>query len=161
MREIVQSSPAVYVGSCNSTRKMVQDFLRKACNSLDIANLHFPRPLLSGNSESHLQICQYLKNKFGSSTLDFSTAPQRQIQSEFDSDLVKYLLNTASLRDKARLNSISTSYAGAWFGAVPNSNLGLSMSPREFVIAVRLCLGIKMFPSLPASACLVQLLSAH
>ena len=46
LREAVQSSPAAYVGSCNSTCKMVQDFLKKACNSLDIANLRFLRPLL-------------------------------------------------------------------------------------------------------------------
>ena len=68
LREAVQSSPAAYVGSCNSTRKMVQDFLKKACNSLDISNLHFSRPLPSGDSESHLQICHCF------STLDFSIA---------------------------------------------------------------------------------------
>ena len=130
---------------------MVQDFLKKACNSLNITNLHFSRPLVSGDYESHLQICHYLKSKHGSSTLDFSTAAQRQIQSEFDSDLVKYLLNTASLQDRARLHSISTSHAGAWLRAIPNFNLGLSMSPHEFVIAVRLWLGIKMFPSSPAT----------
>ena len=81
LREAVQSSPAAYVGSCNSSRKMVQDFLKKACNSLNIANLHFSRPLPSGDPESHLQICHYLKSKHGSSTLDFSTATQQQIQS--------------------------------------------------------------------------------
>ena len=102
LREVVQSSPAAFVGSSNSTCKMVQDFLKKNWNSLDIANLHFSRPLLSGDSESHLQICHYLKSKHCSSTLDFSTATQRQIQSEFDSELVKYLLNTASVRDRER-----------------------------------------------------------
>ena len=77
LREAVQSSPAAYVGSCSSTSKMVQDFLKKACNSLDIANLHFSRPLLSGDSESHLQICRSLsENKHGSSTLEFSTTTQ-------------------------------------------------------------------------------------
>ena len=157
LREAVQASPAAYVESCNSTRKMVQDFLKKACNLLNIANLHFSRPLLSGDSESHLQICHYLKSKHGSSTLDFSTATQRQIQSEFDSDLVKYLLNTANLRDRARLNSISTSHAGAWLRAIPNSNLGLSMSPHEFVIAVRLW---DQDVSFTSGICLVQL-SAH
>ena len=125
---------------------MVQDFLKKACNSLDVAYLHFSRPLLSGDSES-----QYLKNEHISSTLDFSTATQQQIQSEFDLDLVKYLLKIAILRDRTHLNSISTSHAGAWLRAIPNSNLGLSMSPHEFVIAVRLWLGIKRFLLLPAS----------
>ncbi len=43
LREAVQSSPIAYIGSCNSTRKIVQYFLKKACNSLDIANLHFSR----------------------------------------------------------------------------------------------------------------------
>ena len=52
LREAVQSSPAAYIGSCNSTRKMVQDFLKKACNSLDIANLRFSSPLLSGDYEN-------------------------------------------------------------------------------------------------------------
>ena len=76
LREAVQSSPAAYVGSYSSTRKMVQDFLKKVCNSLNIANLHFSRPLLSGDSKSHLQICHYLKSKSCSSTLDFSTVTQ-------------------------------------------------------------------------------------
>ena len=66
LREAVQSSQAPYVGSCNSTRKMVQDFLKKACNLLNIAHLHFFRLLLSGDSESHFQICHYLKSKHGS-----------------------------------------------------------------------------------------------
>ena len=46
---------------------------------------------------------------------------------------------------------ISTSYAGSWLWAIPNSNLGFSMSPHKFVIAVRHWLGIKMFASPPAS----------
>ena len=31
LREAVQFAPAAYARSCNSTRKMVQDFLEKAC----------------------------------------------------------------------------------------------------------------------------------
>ena len=65
--------------------------------------------------------------------------------------IVKFLLNTASQQNRVCLNSISASHAEAWLRATPNSNLGLSMSPHEFVIAIRLSLGIKMFPSPPAS----------
>ena len=105
---------------------MVQDFQKKDLQLTEYCKFTFPKALLSGDSESHLQICHYLKSKHGFSTLDFSTATQRQTQSELDSDLAKYLLNTASLRDSSRLNSISTSHAGAWLRAIPNPNLGLS-----------------------------------
>ena len=151
LREAVKSAPAAYVGSCNSTKLLVQDFVRKACNSLASTNVPVPTSLLLEESESYLQSCSFLKNEHSHLLLDFNNSTQRQIQSKLDADLFNCLLNNASLRDRARLNSISTPHAGAWLRAIPNPNLGLSMLSHEFVISIRLWLGIKMFPSPPTS----------
>ena len=57
----------------------------------------------------------------------------------------------SSVRDRARLNTISSAYAGAWLRAVPNLNLGLSMLQHEFIVAIRIWLGIALFPDPPDS----------
>ena len=49
------------------------------------------------------------------------------------------------------MNAISAQHGGAWLQALPNSNLGLAMPSREFIIALRVWLGIGIFPSSPNS----------
>ena len=61
-------------------------------------------------------------------------------------DLLK---ESCSIRDKARLNTISEPHAGAWLTAIPNPNLGLAISRHEFTIAVHLWLGRPLFSSPP------------
>ncbi len=51
-----------------------------------------------------------------------------------------------SLRDQARLKAVTTPHSGAWLRAIPNRSLGLAMSPRQFVVALRFRLGIAVFP---------------
>ena len=55
-----------------------------------------------------------------------------------------------SLRDQARLKAISSPHSGGWLRAIPNCSLGLAMTPK-FVIALRLRLGISVFPNIPNS----------
>ena len=45
-----------------------------------------------------------------------------------------------------------TPHVGSWLVAIPNFNIGLVMSPSEFMVAVRIHLGIPFFPFPPASA---------
>ena len=47
------------------------------------------------------------------------------------------------------MNAISTPHSGSWLPALPNTNLGLVMSWEEFLVALRLRLGIAVFPSPP------------
>ena len=51
-------------------------------------------------------------------------------------------MDSVSIRDRARLNTTGTTSAGAWLRAIPNPNLGLSMSQHEFV---KVWLGIPIF----------------
>ena len=77
-------------------------------------------------------------------------ASQKSIQRALDLHSFHSLKGSLPLRDQARLNTISSS-VGSWLRAIPNPNLGRAMLPQEFVIAVRLWLGIKLFPSSPQS----------
>ena len=63
-----------------------------------------------------------------------------------DFDLLK---ESCSIKDKARLNTISEPHAGAWLTAIPNPNVGLAMSRHEFRIAVHLWFGLPLFFSPP------------
>ena len=56
-------------------------------------------------------------------------------------------MDSASIRDRARLNTPGTISAGAWLRAIPNTNLSLSMSQHEFVLVVKVWLGIPIFPT--------------
>ena len=73
---------------------------------------------------------------------------QCQLQSHFDTSVLIRLKSVSSLRDQARLSTLAIAHTGAWHRATPNPKLGLSMSREEFVIAVRVFLGIPLF-SLP------------
>ena len=58
------------------------------------------------------------------------------------------------MRNRARLNrlnTISSAYAGAWPWAVSNQNLGISILQHGFIIAIRIWLGIPLFPDSPES----------
>ena len=70
---------------------------------------------------------------------------QHQLQLLLDSALWSSLKDSASLRDRARPNTISGQQTGAWLRAVSNPNLGLSMPKREFSVALRIWLGIPIF----------------
>ena len=49
------------------------------------------------------------------------------------------------------MNAVSAQHAGAWLWALPNPNLGLTMPSREFIIALRVWLGVGIFTSSPNS----------
>ena len=79
------------------------------------------------------------------------SAPLHALQLQVDNCSYEALKLSCTLRDQARLNTISEPHAGAWLRAVPNPNLGLAMSRHEFSIAVRLWLGITLFPAHPSA----------
>ena len=66
-----------------------------------------------------------------------------------------------TIRDQARLRAVahssvahSSGVSSGWLKAIPQPTLGLAFSPHEFVIAVRLWLGVPLFPLLPLCTCL-------
>ena len=72
---------------------------------------------------------------------------KRPVNILLDSRLWSHLRESASIRDRARINTLTAQHAGAWLRAIPNRNLGLAMPSREFRVALRFRLGISMFPS--------------
>ena len=151
LREAVATSGAAFIASCNSIRVLSQDFLRQASESAMAPDSSMSTPCTSFSGESVAYI--HLLNSVGNSQLPFDvlSATQRQLQSHVNSKLFNSLQENASIREKARLNTISSEHAGAWLRAIPNPHLGLTMSPHEFIIAVRIWLGIPLFPSPPDS----------
>ena len=84
-------------------------------------------------------------------TLDLNTASQQSIQKQIHYNVFNSLMENGSLRNKARLNTTLSNHAGAWLWALPNSNLGLTIPPHEFVNAIRTWLDIAMFLLPPSS----------
>ena len=83
--------------------------------------------------------------------IDFKASELREFQVVLDSSLLRKINVESNLRDKARLNSVSAKHSEAWLTAIPNQKLGLVMSPQEFMFALRMWLGISVFPSPPSS----------
>ena len=49
-------------------------------------------------------------------------------------------------RGKARMNSLAMQHAGDWLNTVPVRALGLHLRPREFTVAVKYRLGVRVYP---------------
>ena len=56
-------------------------------------------------------------------------------------------------RGKARMNSLAMQHAGDWLNMVPVRALGLYLRPREFTVAVKYRLGVRVYPE--AGPCIV------
>jgi hypothetical protein len=56
------------------------------------------------------------------------------------------LFDSASLRDKVRLQSEGERHAGAWLNVVPNQNLGLRFGKGEFPLLLNFHLGVPLLP---------------
>ena len=55
------------------------------------------------------------------------------------------LFDSASIRDKARLNSLASDHAGAWLQALPMPTMGLAIPAREFRVLLRHTLGLPIY----------------
>jgi hypothetical protein len=56
------------------------------------------------------------------------------------------LFDSASLRDKVRLQAEGEKHAGAWLNVVPNENLGLHFGKGEFQLLLNFHLGVPILP---------------
>ena len=73
---------------------------------------------------------------------------QNNLQAVLDDSLFKQLVSSSTIRDQARMCALSHSSgtSSGWLKALPQPALGLAISPHDFVIALRLWLGIPLFP---------------
>ena len=71
---------------------------------------------------------------------------QGKIQEELDnSAFVNLLGKQSSIREKARLQSLSLPQSGVWLSAAPIPALGLHLSSNEFRVALKYRLGVKLY----------------
>ena len=79
---------------------------------------------------------------------------QSSLQAQLDSNCYRALISGSNIRDRARLTAIAESTeTSGWLRAVPIDSLGLTMAGPEFIISLRVWLGIDIFPTSPASLC--------
>ena len=155
LRGAVRMPSSAFIDSCNSVRSLCSHLLPTT-------------PLL----EESVPNSNYLSTDFSAfpeesaakdhirslvpdslDTIDLTSSSQCDLQRLLDTKLSTTILEKASLRDRARLNTISAHHARTWLRAIPNPNLSLAMPQREFIIAVRTWLGIPFFPPPPSSKC--------
>ena len=143
LREAQRTSSIAFISSCNRSRDLVSRFL----HATSVEEL--PGCRIDGESNAKEEFLQ----KFGTveSSCNIDSPSQHALQLQVDNGSYEALKLSCTLRDQARLNTISEPHAGAWLRAVPNPNLGLAMSRHEFSIAARLWLGITLFPAHPSA----------
>ena len=80
---------------------------------------------------------------------------QHSLSQEIDSHSFKDLLESANIRNKARLNSLSLPHAGDWLDVIPSPALNLNLNTRSFAAAVCYRLGLPVTTPKPchASSC--------
>ena len=85
----------------------------------------------------------------------FASTSQTTLQSVIDDQTYANVLSQYSIRDRTRLLALSDSsgLACAWLRALPSPKLGLALSPAEFVVAVRIWLGIPVFSEADSVLC--------
>ena len=89
----------------------------------------------------------HLSYENNSANLNSSSNSQKSLQAQIDNKSLSLLRDIYSLRDQARLNTISSTYAGVWIKAIPNEKLSLELQKHDFITSITIWLGIPIFPS--------------
>ena len=133
---------AAYLGSCSANKYLVCQLLV----------LEFTRDFMLVGEVIARRTFLHLS---ASTTFDFSLATQTILQSTLDDLTYSNLLSQYSIRDRARLLALSdpSGYACAWLQVFPSPQLGLAIPPAEFVVALRLWLGIPVLSETSLSFC--------
>ena len=110
-----------------------------------VASYTSSQPLLKARrGEATTELLEGCGQKFPSLQIDLAAAAR----------LVDATARLDSLREEARLASLSLPYAGTWLNVVPRSALGLHLRGPEFTTAVKYRLGAEIFSSAgPCPAC--------
>ena len=70
---------------------------------------------------------------------------QRRLSNPITTKQRLQLLETANVRDRARLTSLAAEHAGAWLQASPLPSMGLAIPAREFRVLLRHTLGLPIY----------------
>ena len=139
LRESVLSSPAAFLGSCNSTHDLASTLL-----SIDVS---FPDEGAAAAVFSDFP-----------SDCSISSVSQQNLQAFLDQRLFGELHASFSIRDQACLTALahSSGTSSGWLKAIPRACLGLVIPGLEFVVGlpVHLWLGVALFPYSPLCTCL-------
>ena len=141
LREATRTAPAAFLGSCHFTRSLALHLIGQdpqpssLSSTLDVSNL-------VGEDTATLQF-NYLLGSCSDECKDLS---QHGFQTVLDSSLLNNVRANSSLRDQARLNTITAPHSGSWLRAIPNPKIGLSMTKEEYVTASKVWLGLPLFP---------------
>ena len=132
---------AAYLGSCSANRDLVCQLL-----GLDF-DTGF---VLVGEVLAQQSFSQQV-----TSSVDFLSISQTLLQSTLDDHIYSNILSRCSIRDRARLLAISdpSGLSCAWLQVLPAPQLGLAIPPAEFVVALRLWLGIPVFSRADSFSC--------
>ena len=119
---------ATLLGSCLSVFLTTQRSCRYMKKMIGLSILHFS--LVKCNAGNILQVFYYLLVLSRPLFFLHKNSFQKALDNAFRSSIK---VSLASLREQARFSAVAYPHAGAWLRAIPNSSLGLAMSPREFV----------------------------
>ena len=143
LRSSYHSASPAFLGTCSSIHLLASQLL-----SQDFHDVTFP-----GEDQAVV-----LFNEHSSATVN-RCAKQCDLQAVLDHHLYDNLLALANIRDEARLTALSHSsgICCGWLKAIPQSSLGLAIFLPEFVVGLRLWLGVPLFPVPPLSVCLAPI----
>ena len=134
-------APAAFFASCHNSHALVAQLLH--CDT-DII-FHLP---------DEFDTSERLKQLLHNWVPPVDNITQRSIQDLFDRVQLSKLLANCNLRDMARLNMQSKGlHTQAWLQAVPNPNLGLTLTSFEISVVLRYWLGIPLFRSSCPQSC--------
>ena len=143
LRESAFSASPAFLGSCNSVRELASILLSVDVNQLSFPNEQDAATLFSDISSGHSP---------------FSTS-QKDLQATLDQLLFDDLFTSFGIRDQARLTALShpSGTSSGWLKAIPRVSLGLAIPRPEFVIGLRIWLGVSLFPLSPMCTCLTTI----
>ena len=108
---------AAFVGSCNAAWTLCHQILQT------VLPPSFTGLLLRGELQAQEHLISLLPDNANLNLLSFL---HLLLQTTLDSSLFSHIKNSVSLRDRARLKTISVSLAGLWLQAIPNPVFGLT-----------------------------------
>ncbi len=147
LREECRSSPAAYLSSCSLTRKLSCRLLFQSLQVISLCSNECMSIQFPGEQTAQDHLGCLLPN----TTFEMGTTSQHQFQIMLDSNLYCSLKEFASIWDRARLNTVSSQHVSAWLRTISNSNLGLALPSKKFIVALWIWLRIPVFPSVPAT----------
>ena len=118
--EASRTAPAAFLSSCHSTQCLAMHFIGKNVVSIRDSNS------VPGEDSAAAIMTHLLGHP-----LSFTDSSQHGLQNGLDLSLLSTVKAGSSLRDQARLSTLSAPHSGLWLRAFPNPKVGLSMIREE------------------------------